>query len=464
MDLRKWLKRGLLGAGVILLSLALLAGLFYLRYMHVPSVPTYPLPANQAEAWRQDLDYLREYPDHDWSFSEAEKTSFYALVDELDRELEHIAPSQFELGVARAVAVADNAHTNISPISRRARVNALPLRFAWFDDGLHVVMARDDHIDLLGARVEYIGDHTPGEIAESFLPYFGGHPGRSIWISTLNMESPDLLWAAGLTPDPDSVQIQFTLMDGGPVSRLLPAIPPFTDRSMRRFGGQLLEYTVPEPVAGQWTHLMQGRTPPLYLSRPDLPFFHSRVLGGDGLYIRLEMTMDVGDHRLSEFHDSVLANLDDRPVRFVFVDLRHNGGGTVDAAFSRAVTQRVPKHGRVFIATSPETFSGGITEAAYFKHFGGDRAVVVGEPVGDHLVFWANGGDAMVLPNSGIPVRVWKTMEDWESGCEDWWLCFIPTMLTDVGVGTLEPDIRIGLSFADYTAGRDPVMDYISKL
>ncbi len=464
MSLRRWLKRGLMTVGAILLSLALLAGLFYLRYIHVPSVPDYPPPADQAEAWRQDLNYLRKYPDHDWSFSDADKISFYAAVDDLDRELEKLTPSQFELGVARAVAVADNAHTNISPVSRRARVNALPLRLAWFDDGLYVVMARDDHADLLGARIEYIGDYTPDEVAERFRVYFGGHPGRSIWISSLNMESPDLLWAAGLTPDPDSVDIRFTLLDGSPSSRSVSAIPPFTDRSMRRFGGQLLKYTVPDTEAGQWAHLMQGKTPPLYLSRPELPFFHSRVHGGDGLYIRLEMTMDVGDYRLSDFHDAVLADLDDRPVRFVLVDLRHNGGGTVDAAFSRAVTQRIPEHGRVFIATSLETFSGGITEAAYFKHFGGDRAVVIGEPVGDHLVFWANGGEAMVLPNSGIPVRVWKAMEDWESGCDNWWLCFIPTMLTDVGVGTLDPDVRIALSFGDYTAGRDPVMDYISNL
>jgi hypothetical protein len=76
MNLRKWLKRGLMGAGAILLSLVVLAGLFYLRYMHVPSLPDYPPPADQAEAWRQDLDYLRKYPDHDWSFSDTDKKAF----------------------------------------------------------------------------------------------------------------------------------------------------------------------------------------------------------------------------------------------------------------------------------------------------------------------------------------------------------------------------------------------------
>ncbi len=464
MRLRRWLKRTLAGGGVVFLLLALLAGLFYLRYVRVPSLPDFPHAANQAEAWRQDLAYLRRYPDYDWSFNEREKESFLAIVDELEHDAESLTPAQFELGVARAVAQADNAHTNVSPISRRGRVNALPLRFAWFDDGLYVVLARNDYADLLGARIEAIGDRTPGQLAESFRPYFGGQAGRSAWISSLNMESPELLHAAGLTPDPDRVEIRFTLADGSETSRSVAAIPPFSDRAMRSYGGQLLEYEVPQPAAGNWTHVMQGETPPLYLSRPELPFFHARIesAGGEGLYMRLERTMDVGAFSLSEFHKQVLADLDSRPVRFVVVDLRHNGGGTVDADFSRAVTARIPADGRIFIVTSPETFSGGITEAAYFKHFGGDRAVVIGEPVGDHLVFWANGGDAIVLPNSGIPIQVWKALEDWQSGCDDWWRCFIPTMLTDVGVGSLEPDVPVTLRFADYSLGRDPVMEYVT--
>jgi hypothetical protein len=232
---------------------------------------------------------------------------------------------------------------------------------------------------------------------------------------------------------------------------------------MRRYGGDLLEYVLPGPVAERWRHVMQGEAPPLYLSRPDEPFFGEwlETAGGPGLYMRLVMTMDVGEYSLSDFQSRMLAELEAREARFVVVDLRHNGGGTIDPDFSRGVTERLGTDGRVFILTSPETFSGGITEAAYFKHFGGERAVVLGEPVGDNLIFWANGGTPMVLPNSRIPLNVWVSKEDWENGCDDWWLCFWPTMLTDVGVGTLAPDVPVSLSFADYRAGRDPVVERV---
>ena len=68
--------------------------------------------------------------------------------------------------LARAVALADNGHTNVSPISRRARVNALPLRLAWFSDGLFVLQATQANEDLLGARIELISGLTPEQLAE----------------------------------------------------------------------------------------------------------------------------------------------------------------------------------------------------------------------------------------------------------------------------------------------------------
>jgi hypothetical protein len=67
----------------------------------------------------------------------------------------------------------------------------------------------------------------------------------------------------------------------------------------------------------------------------------------------------------------------------------------------------------------------------------------------------------MILPNSGIPLNVWVAKEDWENGCDDWRVCFWFTMIEDVGVGTLVPDRPVPLSFADYTAGRDLVLETI---
>ena len=463
MKLRTWLKRSLLTLGILATPFLLLAAAFVWRFIPFPPEPDYPPPGDRAEAYRQDLDYLRLYPDYDRSFSPAEKLAFQAALGDIEARVESLSPAGFELAVARAVALADNGHTNVSPIRRRARVNALPLRMAWFSDGLYVVQARDDHTDLLGAKVMALEGHSPAAAAERFDDSFGGHPGRARWISVLNLESPDLMNAAGIGPSAESLTLELRLPDGRQTTRSIAAIAPFEERDMRRFGGRLLAYDVPEPARGSWRHVMANASPPRYLADPGLPFTAAAIehSTGRGLYLRLDMTMDINGFVLVEFQEAVLASVDEDPPEFLVVDLRRNGGGTIEDWFSRELVARLPADAPVFVITSPETFSGGIAEAAYFKFFGGERAFVVGEPVGDRLIFWANGGDPMVLPNSGIPVAVWVSKEDWENGCDDWRECFWPTMLEDVGVGTLTPDLPVSLSFAQYAAGRDPAMETI---
>ena len=196
VKLKLWLKRSLLALGILALPFLLLAAAFVWRFIPFPPKPDYPPPADQAEAYRQDLDYLRLYPEYDRSFSPTEALAFRAALDDIEGRVETLSPADFELAVARAVALADNGHTNVSPIRRRARVNALPLRMAWFADGLFVVQARDDHGDLLGAQVVRLEGRTPAAATDHFLDSFGGQAGRARWISVLNLESPDLMHAA----------------------------------------------------------------------------------------------------------------------------------------------------------------------------------------------------------------------------------------------------------------------------
>lgn len=463
MGIKIWLKRGLIALIILATPLLLLAGYFVWRFIPFPPEPDYPPPADAAEAYRQDLDYLRLYPTLDRSFSPAERAAFQAAVDDIEARVDSLTPAGFELAVARAVALADNAHTNVSPVRRRARVNAIPLRLARFDEGVYVVQARNDHAELLGARVDTLAGATPAAIADTLADTFGGHPGRARWLSILSLESPELLHAAGFAPESDQMTLTMTLRDGRQATRTLTAVGPFTDLAERRYGGRLLAYDVPAPMQDGWTHLMAGETPPLYLTDAARPFSATWIdtPGAEGLYLKLDMTMDADGYVLVDFQRGVMADLERRRAGFLVVDLRHNGGGTIDDWFSRGVVERLPPEAPIFVVTSPETFSGGIAEAAYFKHFGGHRARVVGEPVGDRLIFWANGGTPMVLPNSGIPLHVWVAKEDWENGCDDWRLCFWFTMIEDVGVGTLAPDLPVSLSFADYVAGRDPALETI---
>jgi hypothetical protein len=58
-----------------------------------------------------------------------------------------------ELELARIVALADNGHTQAFPEPRAEHYNRVPIRLNPFGGQFHVVRARADYADLLGAKL-----------------------------------------------------------------------------------------------------------------------------------------------------------------------------------------------------------------------------------------------------------------------------------------------------------------------
>jgi hypothetical protein len=86
-----------------------------MRYGGVPPSPAVSVPplANRALANRQDLDYLLRILDYDRSFSDEARVEFTRRVAKLKESADTMTRGQLLMGVARALAVADNAHTNV---------------------------------------------------------------------------------------------------------------------------------------------------------------------------------------------------------------------------------------------------------------------------------------------------------------------------------------------------------------
>ena len=88
---------------------------------------------------------------------------------------------------------------------------------------------------------------------------------------------------------------------------------------------------------------------------------------------------------------------------------------------------------------------------------GGDKVVFIGEPMGDAGQFWAEGRK-LALPHSKIAVRYSDQFEDYEKGCTDTRNCYWATVAFGPRGISLAPDIAVDVTFADYAAGRDPVL------
>jgi len=104
--------------------------------------PDYPKPRDTAQANLQDLDYLARLTEVDRSFSDDARIEFARRVARLRDEAAKLSRGELLMGVAKAVAAADNPHTNVERAYWRAYLNSTPVRFEWFDEGLFIVRAR----------------------------------------------------------------------------------------------------------------------------------------------------------------------------------------------------------------------------------------------------------------------------------------------------------------------------------
>ncbi len=171
--------------------------------------------------------------------------------------------------------------------------------------------------------------------------------------------------------------------------------------------------------------------------------------------MQLKSNVDQGGQSIKDFLSSTESRLrQDRPCNVIF-DLRYDGGGDFvnTYGFARDLPKLTAAGGKIIVLTGPATFSAGISTVAFVKHAGQGRVVIVGEPVGDRLQFFSEGGLAC-LPNSPLCVAYETGKHDYQHACTDWDVCFWLNYFFPLQVESLDPDEAIPLSFKDWRAGR----------
>lgn len=455
------LRRFFLVAGLSALGLT---AVFILRF--VPIIPSAPsaLPSSLAEAQRLDLAYLRRLPRYDRSLRDPPvRAAFEHFVDSLAGAGPWSA-AEFELLVARAAAIADNGHSNVTAAARRRRLgDDLPIRLARFAEGLFIVQATDEHRSLLGARLDAVGDLRVEDLRKRLTAYYGGPASRARYQAHLDLTSPSLLHALGATDDPAVVPLAVTRRDGDPDSLTLHALPPRSDRRRPVGRAAYLHEELDRDAEEVWRSLGVEVTPPLPLRDPGTRFAIDRIAGGAGAYLRIDGNENAPGERVKAFAGRALDSVAVWRPTFTVVDLRHNAGGTTALArFARRLTALLEPEGRVYVVVSGGTFSYGIATAALLRKYGGGRTILVGEPLGDRLRFWANGGSTFRLPHSGITLRAWSGLENYVQGCWSWRQCFwLSPFFLRSGIGALEVDLPVAPSIADYLHGRDSALEQI---
>jgi hypothetical protein len=266
----------------------------------------------------------------------------------------------------------------------------------------------------------------------------------------------DMLYGLAIARDPSRSTWTMRMPNGERVTRILIAAPDGKDDPFP-YG---FRWTSPEPVKGmgpEW-EAYKPAVGDLPLSRQnmDRTFLNVPIPNSCASYIRIQAIEDEGNQKLKPFLKSTEAALRAQPPCSVIVDLRGNGGGDYTNMwhFTHVLPHIIDPRGHVYVLTNPGTFSAAITTTAFLKDAGRRKTLIVGEPVGDRLAFYAEGGKGC-LPNSGFCLTYETGKHDYGHGCSDWRNCFWLNWFYPVRVKTLNPDVPVPQRFADWNAGHD---------
>lgn len=464
----KIMKYGLLGLlALTVVSLPFSWPFIRMVWVFIPSIPApdYEAPATVAEARLQDIDYLSTLLDYDRSFSEDAKSDFTSKLAVIENEVEQLSAAAFYLRISEAVALADNGHTSVSYRAQYAEFNTIGARMYAFEDGVYIVATAPDKAETLGHRVVAVNGIPIHELQEKLARFKGGSTTWRRLYSTLMIESPELLAAAGYGAD--SQWADLTIEDATGELREV------------RFEGLSLQGDVDIPWRSAWQTLVPGGATagfsdwshvlsdedaqPRYLTDLWQPL--SYPLDNNGFYIRALPGVSVGERSIKSTYKAILSEHAEASLDYLVIDFRNHDGGdyTKSMAFAEAAPNLVKDDGDIYIITGPNTFSAAIVTVAMLKYYSGDRGVIIGEQLGDREQFWAERGSSFQLPNSGYHINYATGYHDWENGCKGEPYCYTMNEMYEVPAGSLDPEVLLPQDFASYAQGKDVVMEWIAQ-
>lgn len=415
--------------------------------------PDLPPPASRPEAWKQDLDVAeRKFPRYDRSLSPEEAQQYRAAIARLRQGVDRKSDAEIVVGLAGAVALAHNAHTRLYILRNRTELRRLPIRLWWFGDSLRVVRATVPRREVLGCEVRRIGEHSPIAVRKAVAPLFAGNASWQAYMSVYSMTSPEVLFGLGLVRDVEKIPWRFRCGDRLVRAVLVP-LPLARSASPTEAWWDLSPARTHEG-GEQWISLALPAPLPLYLRKPDQFYWHEYLPEAQALYVNYSRSQQMpSGPSLEEYAKTIALELRDKPLRRVVIDLRFNTGG--DLGLGRAAMEGLralaqEKGAAVSVISGRATFSAGLFHLVQWKEWG---ARIVGEPAGDELDLWSEGGN-IILPNSKLYVH-------YANGFHAYSRKEYPDLkpyFANLDVDTVAPDVLVPMTWEAYRRGEDPAL------
>lgn len=397
-----------------------------------------PVTNLTAEQWREDLRFMSAEMQkrHPNLYHTVSREKFLAAVADLGARIATLQRNEIIVGLMRIAAMVGDGHTRVEPRwDLKFGFPSLPLRLYLFDDGLYVRAAAPEHAELVGAKIESIGD-VPSEEAIRRVSEISSvdNPMGSKLFAPLYLNRPDILHALKMSSRHDVAVLKLrkdkrTWTVTVPAGAVEPEWPDDTDGSFVTPEGWVDARTTPEL--------------PMWLQAP---FDHHRLIElpeQKVLYTQLNKVTGVKEQSLAQFGEKIRKQVEATNPHVVILDYRLNYGGNHDLRFPylRELIKAEDEDTRFFVLCARGSFSA--TEALLVDLDRFTKAVFIGEPASSKPNSYGDGYRA-TLPNSGITVQTsiyWNQLAAHQNKAPWTWV-----------------DIAAPLTFADYASGRDPAL------
>jgi Peptidase family S41 len=422
----------------ILLSVFKAFLLYSLFCAHIPtlqlSAQTTNAPPVSKEQWHEDLKFLAtELPKrHANAFHFLPKAMFVQEVSQLDRTLDDLNRDEIFVGMDRIDNAIGDGHTYIRV---PADAPIFPVHFERFGEDYRLVSTRDipGARDALGGRLLKIDDTQVNRAQELLLTLTPADETQALRDvrATALLNDGMVLHGLGITPDRDTVRYVVVTDAGSEVTL-----------EYQGEANQFRGVSITDILEPGWLRAVAH--PALYLQQPDLDFWCTYLPAPQTGYCNFRSYKDL-KHTARALTELMQHEHPDNLV----IDLRLNAGGDFEQGLKYVVNpirrmSKINRSGHLFVLTGPRTFSAAMANAAHFRKR--TKAILIGQPIGEKPNTYQEARE-MVLPNSG-----------WVARYSVRFYRFVPG-----GENLIRPDREIAETWADFQAGRDPVMDWVLR-
>ena len=384
-----------------------------------------------AEAWIDDLDYLRLQiaTRHGNPFHTADGQALAEGFQKLRESIPLRSDFEIAFGMQRLLAALGDGHSWLGYAGQPFTPHFL--FDAWeFSDGLYVTRAGPGYGKAAGARIIAI-DGTPIEAVRERLALYISRDNDMDLLRQIPriIRLAPALKAAGIAAKPDRAAFLLDTGTGEPFEMTFSAVPP------QRFRTWYKKAEVPNST-------------PLYRRKIDVNYWYDALPGEQAVYFQFNRFVEMPGAPFEDFVTELFAFIDTRPEACLIIDLRHNDGGWMNMIdLLLDPVKKRPRLGRkdnLYVITGRETFSSALMLCVRLERQTG--VLFAGEPGRGKPNSYSEFGP-FELPNTGLRGSL-STHYHQEGEPLD------PRDRVDV-------DLPASLSYKDFRDGRDPALEAV---